>query len=237
MTRVNTSPPDLMPVLSAGKHRSPRRGACFMEMASYLAGERWSDHPHCTHPLVAALARMVNDGSTDAGRSQLGTLIPSVVGLTSDDPHVNVLVALHAAGSALPVAGAQRQHALATAILACRRALIVLDGQLSAKMAVSIDETLAQAPDSARWARRFVATVGLSRTRPFSVGTAASIVRVAVDSVAHACVSDADDRLRGILRAAIDDCARYAGHHWIEEPTFSGNELSLIPTLRKVARV
>ena len=46
--------PDLVPNLSRGKHRSSRRGACFMEMASYLAGERWTDHPRCTHPLVAS---------------------------------------------------------------------------------------------------------------------------------------------------------------------------------------
>ena len=49
--------PSVMPILSAGRHRSPRQGACFMEFASYLAGERWSDHPACTHPLLAALAR------------------------------------------------------------------------------------------------------------------------------------------------------------------------------------
>ena len=49
--------PQLLPVLSRGKHRNPRKGACFMELASFLAGERWSDHPACTHPLLAALAR------------------------------------------------------------------------------------------------------------------------------------------------------------------------------------
>ena len=48
-------PPDLFPILSPGKHRSPRTGACFMELASLLAGERWSDHPACTHPLLAAV--------------------------------------------------------------------------------------------------------------------------------------------------------------------------------------
>ncbi|WP_344829386.1 hypothetical protein [Nonomuraea dietziae] len=44
---------DHMPILSRGRHRNPRKGACFMELASYLAGERWSDHPACTHPLLA----------------------------------------------------------------------------------------------------------------------------------------------------------------------------------------
>ncbi|MGH9132316.1 MAG: hypothetical protein ACRDZZ_00145, partial [Ilumatobacteraceae bacterium] len=75
--------PDVVPVLSRGKHRSPRNGACFMEMAAYLAGERWSDHPRCTHPLVAAVARLVNDHTTDANRARLADLIPSVIGLTT----------------------------------------------------------------------------------------------------------------------------------------------------------
>ncbi len=61
-----TTLPDLVPVLSAGRHRNPRKGACFMEMASFLAGERWSDHPSCTHPLLASLARLVNDSLGDA---------------------------------------------------------------------------------------------------------------------------------------------------------------------------
>ena len=46
--RIQVTVPDVMPHLSAGRHRNPRRGACFMEFASYLAGERWSDHPACT---------------------------------------------------------------------------------------------------------------------------------------------------------------------------------------------
>jgi hypothetical protein len=68
MSRHDPQPPDLLPMLSPGKHRNPRTGACFMELASLLAGERWSDHPACTHPLLAALARHVNDHTSDAGR-------------------------------------------------------------------------------------------------------------------------------------------------------------------------
>ena len=85
--------PDVMPILSPGRHRSPRRGACFMEFASYLAGERWSDHPACTHGTLAHLARMVNDRTSEAGRARLTPLIPTVVGLTSDDPLLDVLLA------------------------------------------------------------------------------------------------------------------------------------------------
>ena len=70
------STPELMPILSRGKHRNPRRGACFMEMASFLAGERWSDHPRCTHPLLATLARLVNDNLSDQLRPKLIPMLP-----------------------------------------------------------------------------------------------------------------------------------------------------------------
>src|SRR6266566_5137081 len=79
MAGFNAHPPELVPILSQGKHRSPRKGACFMELVSYLAGERWSDHPACTHPLLAAAARDVNDYTSDAGRARLAGLIPSVM--------------------------------------------------------------------------------------------------------------------------------------------------------------
>ena len=83
---MKSSPvPDGVPVLSRGSHRSPRRGACFMEFASFLAGERWSDHPSCTHPLLAQLARQVNDQISDADRQQLVPLIPIAVGRRGDD--------------------------------------------------------------------------------------------------------------------------------------------------------
>src|ERR687894_2387366 len=119
--------PDLVPQLSRGKHRHPRKGACFMELASYLAGERWSDHPACTHPLLAAMARLVNDHTADAGRDRLGRLVPSVIGLTSDDPRVDVELTLRAATEALPVAAAERQRVLAVSGLAAERKLAPLE--------------------------------------------------------------------------------------------------------------
>ena len=74
MMRYDDELPALLPTLSRGKHRSPRKGACFMEFASLLAGERWSDHPACTHPLLAAVARHVNDYTSDAARARLAEL-------------------------------------------------------------------------------------------------------------------------------------------------------------------
>ena len=70
---------EYLPVLTRGKHRRPRQGACFMEYASFLAGERWGDDPPCTHPLLSALARQVNDRSSDQARQQLLELVPAIV--------------------------------------------------------------------------------------------------------------------------------------------------------------
>src|SRR5438045_9736106 len=96
--RNPTQLPASLPLLSRGKHRTPRKGACFMELASYLAGERWSDHPACTHPLLAAVARDVNDHTSDAGRARLAGLIPSVIGLTGDDLHLDARLARRCRG-------------------------------------------------------------------------------------------------------------------------------------------
>ena len=68
--------PDVMPILSRGKHRSPKKGACFMELASFLAGETWSDHPACTHHLLASLARDVNDHVGDHARTPARAVDP-----------------------------------------------------------------------------------------------------------------------------------------------------------------
>src|SRR5687768_17799870 len=113
MSKPQPDLPDMLPVLSRGKHRNPRKGACFMEFASYLAGERWSDHPACTHPLLAALARDVNDLTSDRERDRLMPLIHRVVGLAGTDPAITATVAVRAAAAAIPIASLERQRALA----------------------------------------------------------------------------------------------------------------------------
>src|SRR6478609_12151819 len=104
---------EFVPILSRGKHRKPAQGACFMEFASYLAGERWSDHPSCTHPLLAALARQVNDQISDTHRQLLVGIVPEVIGLTGTDLHIDAAIALRSATAALPVVAAERQIVMA----------------------------------------------------------------------------------------------------------------------------
>src|SRR3954451_11534994 len=103
MSGARAQSPQLMPILSPGRHRNARHGACFMEMASFLAGERWSDHPRCTHPLLARLARLVNDATSDTSRQRLTVLIPEVVGLNSADLRMDARIALRCAVVALRV--------------------------------------------------------------------------------------------------------------------------------------
>ena len=108
--------PDLMPILSAGAHESPAEGACVMEMASYLAGEEWSDSPACTHPVLARMAQVVNDRLPDEERGALLDLLPRLMGTAATgtpDDRYRLSVALsvwcaeqvaHLAGDAEPQA-------------------------------------------------------------------------------------------------------------------------------------
>src|SRR5690606_37073019 len=62
--------------------------ACTMEWVAWLAGEEWSDQPECTHPVIAAAVRAVNDALDDGPRQQLAELIPTLIGTADrrDDP-------------------------------------------------------------------------------------------------------------------------------------------------------
>jgi hypothetical protein len=198
--------PALLPVLSRGKHRNPRKGACFMELASYLAGERWSDHPACTHPLLAALARHVNDLISDGARPRLAPLIPSVIGLTSDDPHVDVRIALRCATTALPVAPAESQRVMAVSVLTCNRVLAALDGQPRDTLDQRSRVALAAVPLAERWARDFTRGLPISVER-FQRRAAPRTVQSAVEGIARACVPDPDAMLHDLLCATIDEVA------------------------------
>ena len=206
---ARSSVPQLLPTLSAGRHRSPKRGACFMEFASFLAGERWSDHPNCTDPTLAALARAVNDTIRDGRRSELVPDIPRVIGLRGDDSRLGLIVALRAAASALPVSSMERQRALAVAVLATMEAL-ALHGINDPSPRADALRALAQVPDAAAWAAGHLAVWQVRASELVRHGCDA-IVRAAAIGLAQACVDDTDDRLAAMLRTAIDDAELFLG--------------------------
>lgn len=69
--------------IGRGKHRSPDHGACAMELASMLAGEKFSDSPECVDPVIAAFVRAFNDRLGHRRRQDLRPFAARVVGTHS----------------------------------------------------------------------------------------------------------------------------------------------------------
>jgi hypothetical protein len=224
MRTVNAGVPDLVPILSRGKHRNARKGACFMELASFLAGERWTDHPRCTHPLLGSVCRLVNDLTADEHRARLAEMIPCVIGMTSDDPRVDARIALRCARAALPIAAAEDQNVMAVAVLAAERALAELEDRPAGSLEDASRAALASAPLAAHWARSFGGGGNDVSVEQFRRFAAPNIVRFAVPAVAKACVPDPDDRLYDLLVACIDDCSVLCGRR----PVTSSRESSTL---------
>src|SRR3954454_8719604 len=105
--------PDALPFLSPGRHRRRRRGVCLMEYTSIIAGERFSDRPRCTDPVLAAIARAVNDYTSDAARQRLAVLAGDLSTAGQADRAVGYALARRCLLTALPHASGQRRHVLA----------------------------------------------------------------------------------------------------------------------------
>ncbi|HEX3782338.1 MAG TPA: hypothetical protein VHX38_21955 [Pseudonocardiaceae bacterium] len=117
-------------ILDRGRHRDPGDGQCLLELVSVLAGEPWSDRPRCVHPVLAAVARRVNDECGDIGRARLvGLALPLIGTSAAADPLAATLVgiccraALRPSGRRLPAAIRRRLMA------AQRRAVTVPTGR------------------------------------------------------------------------------------------------------------
>lgn len=72
--------------VARGRHGAAGDEACLMELASLLAREPWSDHPASVHPVLAAVARAVNDGVGDTARNGLAPLVPQMIGTADTGP-------------------------------------------------------------------------------------------------------------------------------------------------------
>lgn len=196
--------PELLPVLARGKHRSPATGGCFMEFASFLAGERWSDHPDCTHPLLASLARLVNDAVSDLHRPALAPLVPRVVGLDDDDVRLDAVVARRSAVTALPLAPDDEQRALAVAVLTADRLLAATEGRPEDESGALARSALDRAPAATAWARELAAGQ-VPSDRAYRKHAAPTAVRCAVQAILAARLPDPDPVLHGLLADTVDD--------------------------------
>lgn len=201
---------DLVPVLSRGRHRSPRKGACFMEMASYLAGERWSDHPSCTHPLLAQLARMVNDHTSDDERTALAPLIPNVVGIRGHGVGWTLGLTVGVAVHAVREVPEPAQRALAAGLVRCEQVAATLEAPVPG--ADRVRPALDGVPGAEEWARSFGGERRISH-KAFVTHSAPSVVSCAVDGIVAAAGNDVDHRLRALLEVGIATAERLERHY------------------------
>ncbi|MFL6147640.1 MAG: hypothetical protein ACJ72I_09115 [Pseudonocardiaceae bacterium] len=180
--------PDGLPMLDRGGHRSPDQGACLMEYVSVLAGTRFSDHPRCTHPALAQLARVVNDEVVDpAARSRLAVLAPDLIGTRCRDPRITLTVmacCLRAAVAARP----QGRDLL--------QALERIDAQLNRL----------QAQQGRRWAR--LRSVGAEP----GVLAVISTLRVVLRHTNRFRGPRHDEQLCELLERAVADCRALLAH-------------------------
>lgn len=204
--RTSYGIPDGLPVLSRGKHRKPSKGACFMEMASVLANEPWSDRPQCTHPLLAQLARLVNDHTSDARRSDLVVLIPDVVGVHGHGIDWEAALTAAVACRAVPYVAEEAQRALAAGLIRCDE--IAAHGEPTTVDRAAVRHALDQVPLAAEWAHRFLDGAAPLKPKSFRRHSAPAVILCAVRGTASAVVGDPDGRLRDLLVAGIDAAKR-----------------------------
>ena len=193
--------PTGLPLLSAGAHLAPEDGACLMEYVSVLAGEPFSDTPRCTDPLLATLARLVNDATSDHGRDRLGALASALAGAHRTD----------AADQATLVFGTV--HRVHGAVGPSRR----LDRQLRrARRRMHRVVSRERAGDRTRWA-------DLAHRR----GSGRHRLIAAVDATAALPETVRDALLYDLLAAALSSaCLRPARQQQIAEPPRSGHRWS-----------
>jgi hypothetical protein len=70
--------------LAPGSHSSPRDGVCVVELASLLAGERFSDRPACVCRVIGGYLRSLNDRVSHAERQRLLPYAGRAVGSRTD---------------------------------------------------------------------------------------------------------------------------------------------------------
>src|SRR5881397_2764933 len=114
--------PSALPILASGRHRSPRHGACLMEYTSVLAGERFSDSPRCTDPVMAAVARAINDYSGEAARQRIAPYAGDLTTALGAGDEVQRGIVRRCLLTALRTAEGTRRHVLFVALLGLERA-------------------------------------------------------------------------------------------------------------------
>jgi hypothetical protein len=193
-----------MPVLARGRHRRPARGACLMEYVSVLAGERFSDAPACTDPVLAAVARAVNDYSGDASRQRLAVMASDLTSARPTSVDAQQAMARRCLLTAIRYAVGDRRRVLIVAVLGLERAAA---GQTRGfdDGVVGLDTELALlgCASDAAVARDQVAVLPVSVGQHRRQGIATAIELAAATIAQEA--TDSDDVLYDLLVGCLDD--------------------------------
>ncbi|MDQ3901972.1 MAG: hypothetical protein M3319_16515 [Actinomycetota bacterium] len=177
--------PDQLPLLQRGRHRRPEDGACVMEYVSVLAGAPFTDHPRCTHPALATLARLVNDWiDDDRARSELARLAPDLIGTGTGDLRTT--------------------HRVVASCLAAAAAARPLPPAAAAQLARSV-KRIRELDRGGRWAR--VRLTGWQLLNPAGV-MVGSAFQVLIGQLRGLSRREQNARLRTLLRDAVADCHR-----------------------------
>lgn len=75
--------------LQSGGHQ-PDSKFCVVELAAFIAGEPWSDHPKCVSPSIAAFLRSWNDSLDDETRQILKPYAVKCIGTKGTDEHEEI---------------------------------------------------------------------------------------------------------------------------------------------------
>jgi hypothetical protein len=70
--------------IDGGAHDQFEKGHCAMELVSWLAGEKFSDRPSCTSPVLSSFLVRLNDGLPEDLRQELKPYLPRVIGTAGD---------------------------------------------------------------------------------------------------------------------------------------------------------
>jgi hypothetical protein len=196
--------PTALPILGAGHHRSPRHGACLMEYTSVLAGERFSDSPRCTDPVLAAVARAVNDYSGEASRQRIA---PSAGDLTTTHgagDEVQRGIVRRCLLTALRTADGTRRHGLLVALLGLDRAAAGADrGWERSMLCIDSELGLLGHDTGLADAEKYVATVPVSVSEHARRAPAVD-VELAIATIAQSAESP-DDVLFELFLECLDD--------------------------------
>jgi hypothetical protein len=225
--------PDSMPVLSRGKHRKPREGACLMEYVAFLSGGPFSDAPACTDKTLAVIARAVNDYSSDAQRQRLAILASDLTVCGPLELANRHDLARRCLLTAIPYSVEDRRRVLVVALLGLERAVAGrTKGYDSEFVGLDAEFALLGSDSAVRQAAERLEQLPVSVEQHRDRGLAATI-ELAVATIAEEAYN-ADDVLYDLLVSCLDDHRRASGRSDARPSAAPSQDLDGVSALRKL---